>query len=66
MRLDPNINDPDTFYAAIVAANESISEQQSQDFALRLVLLLANQIGDAGLLAACIAEAAKPFILEGG
>jgi hypothetical protein len=63
VRLDPNIQDADTVYAAIIAANERLSEQQSQDFAMRLVLLLANQVGDAQVLAACIAEAAKPFSL---
>jgi flagellar biosynthesis regulator FlbT len=64
VRLDPNIKNADTFYAAIILANEMLSEQQSQDFAMRLVLLLANQISDARVLAACIAEAAKPFSLS--
>ena len=60
MRLDPNIEDPDAIYAAILTAGEKLSEEQSQDFALRLLLLLANQIGDARVLAACIVEASKP------
>jgi hypothetical protein len=61
MRLDANIQDADAFYATVVAANEVLSEQQSQDFALRLALLLANQIGDSRVLVTCIAEAAKSF-----
>ncbi|SDR35248.1 Protein of unknown function [Rhizobiales bacterium GAS191] len=61
LRLDPNLADPDGFYAAIVRANDGLSEDQSQNFALRLVFLLANQISDAAVLEACVAEAAKPY-----
>ena len=61
MRLDPHLSDPDAFYAAIVAANEGLSETQSHMAMLRLVFLLANQIGDQETLAACAREAAAPF-----
>ncbi len=46
MRTDPNIPDADGFYAAIIAANEGLSERQSEAFMLRFALLLANEIGD--------------------
>jgi hypothetical protein len=61
MRLDPNLEDPDGFYAALVAAAEGLTETQSQDLALRLVFLLANQVGAKAALDACIDEAARPY-----
>lgn len=60
MRTDPNLADADGFYAAIIAANEGLSETESDAFMLRLALLLANQIGDAEVLDACIAAARAP------
>lgn len=64
MRLDANLHDPDAFYAALVAANEGLTEDQSQRLTLRLVFLLANQIGDAAVLEACVGEAAEPLQKE--
>ena len=57
MRTEPNITDPDAFYEALLAANEGLSERESLAFALRLVLLLANQIGDQAVLMAALAAA---------
>ena len=42
----PNIADPDGFYEAWVAAHEGLSDAESADLDARLVLLLANQVGD--------------------
>jgi hypothetical protein len=64
MRLDANLHDPDAFYAALIAANDGLAEEQSQRLTLRLVFLLANQIGDAAVLEACVGEAAEPFKKE--
>jgi hypothetical protein len=61
MRLDPNIADPDGFYAGLVAAQEGLPEEAALDLLLRLVLLLANQVGDAAVLKACLAEATRPL-----
>jgi len=58
MKTEPNIPDPDGFYAAWIAAHESLTDVQSADFNARLVLLLANQCGDQAVLLACIAAAA--------
>ena len=60
MRTDPNIADADGFYEALVAAHEGLSDEESNDLNARLVLLLANQVGDAKVLLACIAEAREP------
>ena len=58
MNTLPNIPDPDGFYAAWIAAQEAMDEARSADFNARLVLLLANQLGDQQVLLDCI-EAAK-------
>jgi hypothetical protein len=50
MRTDPNIPDADGFYEAIIAANEGLSDAESDAFLLRFALLLANQIGDQQVL----------------
>ena len=47
MKSEPNISDPDAFYEAWVAAHEGLSEAASAELDARLVLLLANQVGDA-------------------
>lgn len=57
MKTGPNIPDPDTFYEALLAANEGLSERESLAFTLRLALLLANQIGDQSVLTAAVAAA---------
>lgn len=58
LQLDPNIPDPDGFYEALLQAHEGLSEAESQAYNARLVLLLANQIGDHDTLIAAL-EAAK-------
>jgi hypothetical protein len=57
MRIDPNIPDPDGFYAALVAAHQGLTEAQSAELNAKLVLLLANQLGDQGTLLDCIEAA---------
>jgi hypothetical protein len=57
MKTAPNIPDPDGFYEALLAATEGLSEQQSEAFLLRLVLLLANQAGGQRTLLDAIAAA---------
>ena len=61
MKSEPNIADPDSFYEAWIAAHEGLSDAESADLDARLVLLLANQVGDMALLLDCItaARAAK-------
>ena len=59
MNTTTNIPDPDGFYAAWIAAQEHMSEAESADYNARLVLLLANQIGDMAVLHDCV-TAAQP------
>lgn len=55
----PNIPDPDGFYADLIAAHEGLTDDESAGFNARLILLLANQIGDRNLLNQALKLAAK-------
>ena len=44
--LTPRLADPDALFAALVAAHEGLEEPASRLLDARLVLLLANHIGD--------------------
>jgi hypothetical protein len=46
----PNIPDPDGFYADLIAAHEGLEEAASHALNARLVLILANHIGDRTVL----------------
>ena len=54
----PNLRDPDGFYAALIAAHESLPEGVSGDLLnARLVLILANHVGDLDVLREALALA---------
>jgi hypothetical protein len=57
MKQDPNFSDADGFYEALLDAHKGLSTEQSAALNARLILLLANQVGDAAVLKACIAAA---------
>ncbi len=63
MKTDPNIPDPDGFYAVLIAAHEGLSEAQSAELNARLVFLLANQVGDQKTLIECV-EAARQTVAQ--
>jgi hypothetical protein len=58
---DPRFEDADRFYHGLVEASAALAEDKRLDFSLRLILLLASQIGEDAVLRECIAEAARPF-----
>ncbi|MDE0698838.1 MAG: DUF2783 domain-containing protein [Boseongicola sp.] len=58
LNLEPNLSDPDGFYEALLKAHGGLSDKESVELNARLLLVLANQIGDSDTLAAAI-EAAK-------
>lgn len=53
------LSDPPAFYAALVAAHEGLSENDSAALNARLVLLLANHIGDQTVLQSLIEQAQR-------
>ncbi|MEP3297671.1 MAG: DUF2783 domain-containing protein [Pseudoruegeria sp.] len=50
LTLTPNIEDPDGFYEMLTEAQRDMSAEEADDMNARLVLILANQIGQASLL----------------
>jgi hypothetical protein len=45
-----NFSNPDDAYAALLAAHEGLDERESAQLNMKLVLLLANHIGDIEVL----------------
>ena len=54
---DSNIQQPDDFYQALIDAHAGLTDEQSAALNARLVLLLANQIGNLTTLRQAIAAA---------
>ncbi len=54
-----NFSDPDTAYRLIVEAHRGLSEEESAALDTALVLVLANHIGDLGVLREAIALARR-------
>ena len=52
-----NVQQPDDFYQALIDAHAELTDEQSAALNARLVLLLANQIGDLNTLRQAIAAA---------
>ena len=57
MNTQPNLQDADAFYEQLLDAHTGLSREDSELLNARLILLLANQIGDADVLKACVAAA---------
>lgn len=56
--LKPNIDRPDDVYADLLAAHDGLTKAQSDALNARLILILANHIGDRELLRQALAAAA--------
>jgi len=65
MRTNLNLQDADGFYEQLLDAHQGLSEPQSALLNARLILLLANQVGDAKVLKDCV-EAARTLPPQGG
>ena len=50
LNTQPNFTDADGFYESLITAHQDLSTAQSQALNARLVLLLANHIGDNAVL----------------
>jgi hypothetical protein len=57
LNTEPNIDRPDDFYQALIEAHAGLSERDSAALNARLILLLANQVGDLATLREAIAAA---------
>lgn len=58
LTLTPNIPDPDGFYDELLAVHKDLSAEESEAFNARLILVLANHIGNRETLRAAF-EAAR-------
>jgi hypothetical protein len=59
-----NFADPDAAYRMIVEAHRGISDEQSAALDAALVLILANHIGDLGLLREAVTLAKRSVVDE--
>ena len=55
----PNIKSVDNFYAALVALHDGLNDQQSGLINAKLILILANHIGDEAVLAEALEQAGR-------
>jgi hypothetical protein len=62
LSTDSNFSKPDDAFRAVVEAHRGLSDAQSADLDAALVLILANHIGDLGVLREAI-ELAKRRML---
>ncbi|MES2976518.1 MAG: DUF2783 domain-containing protein [Pseudomonadota bacterium] len=61
MKTTLHLQDADTFYEQLLDAHAGLTRDQSELLNARLILLLANQVGDSKVLADCI-EAARRHV----
>ncbi|HTH79519.1 MAG TPA: DUF2783 domain-containing protein [Ramlibacter sp.] len=54
MKTQSNLQDPDGFYERLLDAYDGLAPEQCEMLDARLILLLANQVGDAKVLADCV------------
>jgi Protein of unknown function (DUF2783) len=59
LTTDPNIAAPDEFYESLIALHRDLSDEQSALVNAKLILLLANHVGDAGVLRDAMAAAVQ-------
>ena len=50
LTLQPNIPDPDGFYQELIDSQRDMSDAQAQAMNCKLILVLANHIGDRAVL----------------
>jgi len=50
LHTEPRIEDPDDFYASLIDLHEGLSSSESNDLNCKLILLMANHIGDREVL----------------
>ena len=60
LRTNPNIPDPDGFYEELIDSQRNMTDAEAQAMNARLILVLANHIGDREALSEAIRLAAWP------
>jgi hypothetical protein len=57
LRTESNIHDPDAFYAELIELHRDLTEEQSRIVNAKLILILANQVGEMAVLREAMALA---------
>jgi hypothetical protein len=57
LNTHPNLKDPDGFYSELLSAHEGLTDDASAALNARLILILANHIGDHEALGQALAAA---------
>jgi hypothetical protein len=63
---EPHLPAPDDFYEELIELHRDLSEGESALVNAKLILLLANHIGDSEVLAAAMAAAREDVVPPGG
>lgn len=56
---EPNVADPDDFYAELIGAIRDLDDERAERFQAKLLLVLANHVGDRAVLREAIAVARR-------
>ena len=59
LQLEPNIADPDGFYQELIAMQRDLDDEQAALFQARLLLVLANHVGDRRVLTQAMEVASR-------
>jgi hypothetical protein len=54
---EPNLPEPDSFYEELIEGQRDLTDEQADMMLAKLVLLLANHVGDRAVLSEAIAAA---------
>ncbi len=60
LNTEPNLASPDDFYEALIDLHRGLTDEQSAAVNARLILLLANHVGDAEVLRDALLLARDP------
>ena len=66
LNIEPNVALPDDFYEALIETHRDLDAAQSQRVNARLILLLANHVGDAEVIREALRTAARGVARTGG
>ncbi|MEC7962440.1 MAG: DUF2783 domain-containing protein [Pseudomonadota bacterium] len=66
LNLSANLGNADNFYADLLAAHDGLSKAQSDALNARLILFLANHIGDNDTLREALQAAATSGLADAG
>ena len=62
LNIEPNVATPDDFYQDLIDLHRGLSDEQSALVNAKLILLLANHIGDPEVLRAAMAAAREDVV----